>query len=208
MKKINYLLKQYINENLYTIIILLAMFLIGTIGGIFYANSLSNEMKIQLLEYIKDTNTSVLKGQYVLDNMSIIYSTIKNSLVYVLIVYILGCSVVLSPLIYGVFIYKGFSIGFCTSILIMLLGNVKGSIYSIISLFLPSIIFMFFLIFLSVIWIKFGKNILHNKSLYNFKVKIYGNSVITAITLILLSSFMIPTQIIINNILYKFIKII
>ena len=58
------------------------------------------------------------------------------------------------------------------SIAIMLLGNIKGTIYGVIFLFLPNLLFIFFESIISILWLKFSNNVSKDKNLYNIKGKI------------------------------------
>ncbi len=198
----------FLNENRFKIFILISLLIFGCILGIIVANSIDNNMKVQLIEYIDANNKIVVQENYVVDNYSIMKTTLINVLVYIGTILILGCSIIFSPLIYLAIVHKGFSIGFCISFLIMLLGNVKGSIYALISILVPNLILIIGIIYISILWINFARNILKNRNLYGIKNKIYSCLIITGIACVILLGVLIPIELFTNNVLDNYIRII
>ncbi len=208
MKNIARALKKYINENIFKFILILFFVLIGIIIGIIYSNLLQLDFKNELINYMKTFNDNILNGEYKLNYITIITNVIKNTYLFTILIIILGCNMILSKFIYLLFAYKGFSMSFCMSIAIMLLGNIKGTIYGIIFLFLPNILLIFFQSIISIIWIKFSNNIVKDKSLYNLRGKILENIVISVIIATISVVLTIPIQLLININIDKFLNIL
>ena len=190
------------------IFILLAVLVIGCIIGIVISNVIDIEMKNELLGYIQSSNESILNGEYIPNNYNIAISTIYDTFIYFILIVVLGCSVIFSPLIYLVIAYKGFSMGITISFLIMLLGNVKASIYALISMLLPNPILITGIIVLSITWLKFAKDILKNREIYNLKKTIFSKFIFTVFVLVSSVIILIPIQILVNNVLNSYITII
>jgi len=201
-------LKKFISDNLGKIIVFLSIFLLSSICGIIYFKYIDIYSKNYLTTYMNDINTKLLNNEYTINNMQIIYLTIINIFKNILIIYILGCSVIFAKLNYIFFAYKGFSIGISVSSVIYLLGRLKGTIYSLLAIFLPNILIILVFILLSVLWINFSNMIIKNKSLYKLKEYIYRNTVITLITMFLIILCIIPIQLLSVNCIYNFLKII
>lgn len=190
------------------IFILLTVLVIGCIVGIVIANIIDIEIKNELLGYIQSSNESILNGEYIPNNYDIAISTIYDIFIYFILIIVLGCSVIFSPLIYLVMVYKGFSMGITISFLIMLLGNVKASIYALIAMLLPNSILITSIIILSITWLKFAKDILKNREIYNLKKTICSKFVFSTFVLVSSTIILIPIQILVNNILNNYISII
>lgn len=202
------ILASYIKENRLNIAILIILLVVGGIIGICVANSVNDNIKTELLQYMDNANKAIFNDIYVVNNYDIIKNTIINTTLYIGAILILGCSIVFAPLIYLVIIHKGFSIGFCLSFLIMLLGNVKGNIYALISILLPNIVLIAGIIYVSIIWMTFGRNILKNRELYGLKTKIYTCIIVTGIAYSILLGILIPIELFTNNILDNYIRIL
>lgn len=208
MKNLSKTIKQYINENIFKLILILIFFILGLVISIIYSNLLEDDLKYNLVNYMQTFNTNILNGEYKLSYITIISNMIKNSYIYTLIVVILGCSIILSKLIYFLFAYKGFSIGFCMSIAIMLLGNIKGTIYGVIFLLLPNLLFIFFESIISILWLNFSNNISKDKNLYNIKGKIYEKVILSIVVSSIMVMFGIPIQLLININIDNFLNIL
>ena len=208
MKNIARTIKKFINDNLFKFILIIIFFILGIILGIAYSNLLTIDLKTNLINYMQTFNTNILNGEYKLNYITIITNVVKNVYLYTFIIILLGCSIILSKLIYTLFAYKGFSIGFCMSIAIMLLGNIKGTIYGIIFLFFPNILFIFFESIISILWLKFSNNISREKNLYNFKRQIYEKIVVTIVLSTIMIILLIPIQLLVNLNVDKFLNIL
>ena len=206
-KKRNFI-HTYIIDNKVFILLFILMLLIGCILGVIIAKCISQVDMDEILNYIKSTNTLIVKGEYEASNYEILKSTVSKVLVYFTVIIVLGCSIFFSTLIYLVPLYKGLSIGISVSLLLMLLGKIKGNIYVLIGMFLPNVILIIGLIVVSIMWIKFGKNILKKRDLYGIKQKICGNIIKTAVVLFLELIVLIPVEILSNRMLVEYIKII
>ena len=202
------LLKKYIYDNLGKILLILVIFLISSICGIIYFRFIDLQEKEYVTTYMQDINLKLLNNEYCINNKQIIYLTIINISQSLIIIYILGCSVILTKLNYVFYAYKGFSLGLSISTIIYLLGSLKGTIYSILAIIIPNIFIIMFLLMLSILWLNFSNLIIKNKSLYKLKEYIYRNTVITVVAMVLMLLAIIPMQLLSVNLLYKFIKII
>ena len=201
-------IQRYIIENRLNIFILMSLLVIGSILGSICSVCIDNKSAEVLLDYINNANKLVVNDEYKIDNYGIIKATVIKTVIYFSCVLILGCTIIFSPLIYLIAIHKGFSIGICMSLLLMLLGKVKGNIYALIGLFLPNVILIISLIVVSVMWLNFGKDILKNRDLYGIKGKIYGNVIKTVLILCLTLMILIPIELTCSNVLIEYIKII
>lgn len=202
------IINKYIMDNRGRIFVLLFLLVIGCIIGICVANCLQSDIKTELLEFIEENNKLVMEKNYTVSNYEIVKSVFLDVLTYIGIIVILGCSIIFSPFIHLVILHKGFSIGFCLSLLIMLLGNVKGSIYALISMLLPNLVMIIGIIYISILWIEFGKKILKNRQLYGIKSEIYSRLVLSGAVLVSLLVLLSPIELFTNGMLNSYIKII
>ena len=107
------------------------------------------------------------------------------------IFWILGCSIIGIPIIYAIIIYKGFSLAYTISTVILALGTIKGMFFCIISLLLQNIIIIPSLFAMAVSSVNLYKVIVKDKRRENIKVEIARHTIFSVIILILLiaSSF-------------------
>ena len=85
------------------------------------------------------------------------------------------------PVVLGVILYKGFSLGYSVAAVIASLGIQKGSIFALSSIFLQNIIFIPCLLFLGVSGMKLYQAILKDHRKENIKFEIYKHSMMSLI---------------------------
>lgn len=144
MKKI---LLDYIIRNKKNFIIITTLFLIGIFIGIIFINNSNESQKLEINNYIEEVVKNIKESENI-DRTSLLFISIKQNVIFILIIWFLGCTIIGGGLIYITIIYKGFSIGYTISALIAVLGIKQGTLISVTSLLLQNIIFLpaFFII--------------------------------------------------------------
>lgn len=138
MKKV---LLEYIIRNKKIFIIIITVFCIGIIGGVIFINNSNETQKLEISSYIGELVNNIKNYQNI-DRLELLIISIKQNLLFILLVWFLGCTIIGGMFIYIAIIYKGFTIGYTISALVAVLGAKQGTIVAIISLVLQNIIFL------------------------------------------------------------------
>lgn len=91
------------------------------IAGIAFINNVRAEQMQEISSYVNSLKDN-LKTSDEINKTVILTQSIKQNLVFVGIIWILGCTLLGSFLIYVAILYKGFSIGYTASAIIATLG--------------------------------------------------------------------------------------
>lgn len=184
-------IKVHIYNNIKQYLIISLLFLIGVVAAVIFIN---NSEKTQINSELEDniiTFIESLKTEYEIDKGELLRTSIINNIMIAVIFWILGCSIIGIPIIYAIIIYKGFSLAYTISTVILALGTIKGMLFCIISLLLQNIIIIPSLFAMAVSSVNLYKVIVKDKRRENIKVEIARHTIFSVIILILLiaSSF-------------------
>ena len=184
-------IKVHIYNNIKQYLIISLLFLIGVVAAVIFIN---NSEKTQINSELEDniiTFIESLKTEYEIDKGELLRTSIINNIMIAFIFWILGCSIIGIPIIYAIIIYKGFSLAYTISTVILALGTIKGMFFCIISLLLQNIIIIPSLFAMAVSSVNLYKVIVKDKRRENIKVEIARHTIFSVIILILLiaSSF-------------------
>lgn len=184
-------IKVHIYNNIKQYLIISILFLIGVVIAVIFIN---NSEKTQINSELEDniiTFIESLKTEYEIDKGELLRTSIINNIMIAVIFWILGCSIIGIPIVYAIIIYKGFSLAYTISTVILALGTIKGMFFCIISLLLQNIIIIPSLFAMAVSSVNLYKVIVKDKRRENIKVEIARHTIFSVIILILLiaSSF-------------------
>ncbi len=184
-------IKVHIYNNIKQYLIISLLFLIGVVAAVIFIN---NSEKTQINAELEDniiTFIESLKTEYEIDKGELLRTSIINNIMIAVIFWILGCSIIGIPIIYAIIIYKGFSLAYTISTVILALGTIKGMFFCIISLLFQNIIIIPSLFAMAVSSVNLYKVIVKDKRRENIKVEIARHTIFSVIILILLiaSSF-------------------
>ena len=184
-------IKVHIYNNIKQYLIISLLFLIGVVAAVIFIN---NSEKTQINSELEDniiTCIESLKTEYEIDKGELLRTSIINNIMIAVIFWILGCSIIGIPIIYAIIIYKGFSLAYTISTVILALGTIKGMFFCIISLLFQNIIIIPSLFAMAVSSVNLYKVIVKDKRRENIKVEIARHTIFSVIILILLiaSSF-------------------
>lgn len=204
--RINETIKVHIESNLKYYAIVTVLFIIGIIIGIIWLNNINNEQENNLCSYINN-GIDNLKTSDNIEYSSLLKKSLYNNLSLTVILWILGCTVIGIPIVYGIILVKGISLGFTISCIYAIFGNLKGFLVAVSSTLLHNIIIIPGMLAISVSGIKLYKSIMKNKGKENIKLEILRHTFFSLFILIfmVLSSF-IETYIS-SNILASLVKI-
>ena len=185
MKKV---LIDYIDRNKKTFIILISFFIIGIFVGVTLLNNLSSNLKQEVDSYIESVIT-LLKENNEINMFEMFLISIKENILFILLIWFLGLTIIGGYFIYLTVLYKGFLLGYTAAAFIATLGIKTGTLVIIVSLLMQNVVFIPAMLLISENGIKLCKGI-HKKCL-NLKEEFIRHNIIMLITimLILLASF-------------------
>lgn len=183
--KILNIVKQHIYKNLKHYVIISIFFLIGIIAGVILVNHLEIEEKNNIGNYIT-TFIECLKTDYQIDHISLLKNIIGNHIVFAFTLWFMGCTIIGIPIVYGLIIYRGFSLGYTISIIVSTLGMGKGIIFSLITLLLQNLIIIPAIFALAVSGIKLYQSMIKDKRKENIKIEMIRHTIFSLFILLLL----------------------
>lgn len=173
-------LYEYMKRYKVTYILICLIFLLGfIIGSIFLINT-PKQNKSEIKTYIVEAvNASNIDG---IDKLTVFKKSIIDNVKFVLILYLLGCTIIAGFTVYIAIIYKGFVLGY-TSAAIFISYNIGESIrYILLTLILHNIVFLPIVFLLAMSGIRLYKEIM--KKNYNLKTVLLRHTVILLICLV------------------------
>jgi len=183
--KILNIVKEHIYRNLKQYIIVSIFFLIGIIAGVIFTNYSELQLKEQIGNYIT-TFIECLKTEYQIDSINLLKNIIGNHIIFAFLLWFMGCTIIGIPIVYGLVIYRGFSLGYTISTIIFTLGLGKGILFCIITLLLQNLIIIPAILALSVSGIKLYQAIVKEKRKENLKIEIIRHTIFSLFILFLL----------------------
>ena len=183
--KILNIVREHIYNNLKQYIIVSIFFLIGIIAGVIFTNYSELQLKEQIGNYIT-TFIECLKTDYQIDSINLLKNIIGNHIIFAFLLWFMGCTIIGIPIVYGLVIYRGFSLGYTISTIIFTLGMGKGILFCIISLLLQNLIIIPAILALSVSGIKLYQAMVKDKRKENLKLEIIRHTIFSFFILFLL----------------------
>lgn len=151
------------------------------LGITFINHANENEMQ-EIRSYVNSLRDNIKVSEQI-NRTVILKQSLKQNIGSVLMIWLLGCTLLGSFLIYGVVIYKGFSIGYTASAILATLGTKSGSIFVISSLLLQNLVFLPAIFMLSASGIKLYGNLRQNKYV-NMKFEFIRHLLVMLATLV------------------------
>lgn len=111
----------YVKNNKKNLIFLVLVFLIGIIAGITFINHAGEEPMQEISSYVNSLKDNIKASDHI-NKTVILMQSMKQNLIFVGVIWLLGCTLLGSFLIYVAVLYKGFSIGYTASAIIATLG--------------------------------------------------------------------------------------
>lgn len=195
ISNIKIIILEHINNNIKDYVILTVFFIVGIILGVIFINKANSSEQNEIATYINGILSS-LKGEFQINNISMLKSSMLENLKFTLILWFAGLTVIGMPFIYGIICYKGFCIGYTTSSIIGVLGPQKGTIFVLASMIAHNIIFIPCMLAMGVSGLKLYRSIMKDKRKENIKIEIYRHTIFSILMLIgLLISAVLETYI-------------
>lgn len=187
MKKQSVLLN-YVIKNKKNFLIILILFLIGMMIGVFFINHANTSQIEEIKEYVS-TLVNNIKSYENINKTDLLVQSLSQNILCILGIWLLGCTIIGSVFIFLAIIYRGFSLGYTISAIIACLGVKTGSLFVIAALLAQNIFFLPAYFMLSESGIKLYNGI--RKRCINIKTEVIRHTLIMLISIILvvISSF-------------------
>ena len=199
------ILLNYFLSNKKNFIILFIIFIIGIIFGIVAINNASEYSKEEITYEIDDLIYSIKNSENI-NSFDLLLLSLKRNCTFVIIIWLLGCTIIGGIFIYFAVLYEGFILGYTISALIAVLGARNGIVFSFIALLLQNIIFIPTIFLISENGIKLYKK-LYNRSI-SIKKEVIRHTLIMFISIMMSSISSIMEVYISTNMLMFFKEIL
>jgi len=175
-------LYNYLLSNKKNFFIILSIFFIGMLIGIFVINNTNENQILEINSYINSIKENLQSSENV-NLTECLLKSIKQNVTFVLLMWFLGCTIIGNVFVYFCILYKGFSLGYTISAIISSLGAKGGTIFVFSSLLIQNIIFIPAIFILAESGIKLYIRI--TKNLINIKQELLRHTLIMLIALVL-----------------------
>ncbi len=203
--KIKEIIIKHILNNKKEYIIVTLLFIIGIFVGVFFVNNLDENSRTGVQEYL---NNFIEKFKQIekLDNISLLKTSIIQNIIFGVILWFFGTTVIGIPIVFGIIIYRGFCFGYTISVCVTIMGVSKGLIFTLVNLLLPSLLIIPAILAIGVSGFKLYKSIVKDRAKENIKLEIIRHTVFSVIMLLVMILSSLVEVFICTNILKGIIK--
>ena len=203
--KIREVIVKHILNNKKEYIIVTLLFIIGIFVGVFFVNNLDESSKTSMQEYL---NNFIEKFKQIekLDNMSFLKTSIIQNILFAIILWFFGTTVIGIPIVFGIIIYRGFCFGYTVSVCVTIMGISKGLVFTLVNLLLPSLIIIPAILAIGVSGFKLYKSIVKDRAKENIKLEIIRHTVFSVVMMLAMIFSSLVEVFICTNILKGIIK--
>ena len=176
-------IKEDILDNAKAYFIVIIIFAVGIFLGVMFINQMQDKGEIEkyINTYVDETKV-LQKGNY----LGELQKDILSNIGLVLALWFAGTTIIGIPIVLGIILIRGFSLGYTIASCVFVLGKMKGIIFILITIFLQNIVFIPALMILGVSSIKLYKSIIKDRRKENIKLSILKHSIISIIIMVLL----------------------
>ena len=154
---LNYI-KEYVNDNFKSIVVLLFCIIIGLVVGIFIYQLTSEDIKLELTKTLTQTLEKTKKENF--QGINIIKNGMISNIILIAIIYFSSITLIAFGIVSGVNLFKGFAIGLYIPTLFQVFGFGNGILALFLLVIVPNIIYIPAFIYISVNCLKLNYNIL------------------------------------------------
>lgn len=203
--KIREVIVKHILNNKKEYVIVTLLFIIGIFVGVFFVNNLDESSKASMQEYL---NNFIEKFKQIekLDNMSFLKTSIIQNILFAIILWFFGTTVIGIPIVFGIIIYRGFCFGYTVSVCVTIMGISKGLVFTLVNLLLPSLIIIPAILAIGVSGFKLYKSIVKDRAKENIKLEIIRHTVFSIVMMLVMIFSSLVEVFICTNILKGIIK--
>ena len=181
------IIEQHIENNLKQYFIISILFIIGVVIGVMVVNNgqIQNKEKIgtTITTFIENMNSE----NYQIDYIGLLKNVLTNHVIFAVLLWFLGCSVIGIPIVYILIGYRGFSLGYTISSIILVLGVGKGISFSLATLLLQNLLIIPAIIAIAVSGTSLYSSIMKNNRMENIKIEIIRHTIFCILMLAVLA---------------------
>lgn len=182
MKKCKTILVNHLKQYRKEYKLLSITFILGIIIGVLYIQKKNTNDFSNINSYIQ-TLIENIKNSNGINRALLLVECLKNNCIFILIIWFLGCTIIGSFLVYLACLYKGFSIGYTITAIVLSLGVKNGIIFSLVTMLLQNIVLICAIFIVANSGIQLYVNI--RKNCVNLKIELLKHTIIMLISLIL-----------------------
>lgn len=183
--KIGTILYNHIINNKRGYLIVSILFFIGLIIGVLFINNAKEVQINEINNYLENLVQQVNKSE-VIDYINMLKESIISNFIIIILLWFGASTIIGIPIVYGTVIFKGFTIGYTISSIIICFGLGKGMLAVLSILLLHNVILIPTMFAASVSGLKLYKSIMKNKDRNNIKIEILRHTIFCALMLILM----------------------
>ena len=184
-RKIKQTIIEHVANNRKEYIIIVLLFIIGIFLGFFFVNNMQESSKEEIQSYINNFIEKMKNSQNI-DNMSLLKNSITQNIVFAVLIWFFGTTVIGLPIVFGLVLYRGFCLGYTVSSFIAILGIGKGIVFIFASLLFQSLLSIPAILGLAVSGFKLYKSIIRDKAKENIKLEIARHTIFSIIMIAIL----------------------
>lgn len=187
------IIKDDILNNAKSYFIVFIIFIVGLFFGVLFVNQTGDKNAIEsyINTYIDETK-SIQNGNYFTE----LQNDVKNNITLVILLWFAGTTIIGSPIVFGIILFRGFCLGYTIAACVYTMGRIKALIFITITILLQNIIFIPAIMILGVSSIKLYKSIIKDRRKENIKLSIVKHSIVsTGILIALVVSSIVKIEI-------------
>lgn len=151
-------IKEYVNDNFKSIVVLLFCIIIGLVVGIVIYQLASEDIKLELTKTLNQTLEETKKENF--QGINVIKNGMISNIILIAIIYFSSITLISFGIVSGVNLFKGVAIGLYIPTLFQVFGFGNGILALFLLVIVPNIIYIPAFIYISVNSLKLNYNIL------------------------------------------------
>lgn len=198
-------LKNHIKTNYKEYMLVSLLFIIGLFIGVMIINNTKEQQITEITSYISGFITKYKEIENI-NKIELIIESIKKNIIFAVILWIAGTTVIGMPIVLGLILIKGINLGFTISSIAITLGTLKGIMFCLLAIALQKFIYIPAILCIGVSSIKLYKSITKDKKRENIKFEILRHTIISGLMTLLIVMASVIENSISASILKSFIK--
>ncbi len=184
IREISDVIYKHIKMNAKDYLILSIVFIIGVMLGVMLINNSDENSKMEINGYIKSFVDTIKNENFEVDRVKLAKDIIYSNLKLFVLIWLAGTTIIGIPFIYLITAYKGISLGYTISAIMLTLGSGKGLIFSISALFLQNIIVVPIIFMLNVSSLKLYRTLIKKDRNSSIKQELIRHTILSLILII------------------------
>ena len=184
LREIKSALCKHIKLNIKDYFRLSVILIIGVLIGAFQVNGANEGCKNEVKGYINSIFGAIKSEGFEVDRIQLMKENIGSNLKLLAMVWISGTTIIGIPMLYVIILYKGISIGYTVSAIMLAVGSWKGLLLSTSAMLLQNIIIIPMILMLNVSSINLYRCLIKKDKGVNLKKEIIRHTILCIILII------------------------